>query len=193
MASLAATWQQRFFGVIQHPETANALRDASLRADMRAWTTALTAAVVEACAQMGWVATAKGHRLELLPVSRSEYLSLDAVAFAEGSGRWRFPTAVMELENKAQDDSIAYSLWKVLCVRAELRAVFCYRPDAEAGAPLVRRLRDEVISGMELQHLAGLHGETLVVVGSRGEAATFPYAFFKWWRLDANTGQFGLL
>lgn len=193
MPTLATTWQERFFEAIQRRETADALREASLRADMKAWTTALTAAVVEASKAMGWAATAKGHRLDLLPVARSEYLSLDAVAFADGAGRWRFPTAVMELENNAQEDRIAYSLWKVLCVRAELRAVFCYRRDADEAAPLVRRLRDEVIAGMGLEHLGGLHGETLVVVGSRGEAATFPYGFFKWWRLDANTAQFGLL
>ncbi len=193
MATLAATWQQRFFEAIQRRETADVLRDASLRADMRAWTTALTTAVVETCKAMGWAATAKGHQLDLLPVTRSEYLSLDAVAFVGGAGRWRFPTAVMELENNAQEDRIAYSLWKVLCVRAELRAVFCYRRDADEAGPLVRRLRDQVIAGMGLEHLGGLHGETLVVVGSRGEAATFPYGFFKWWRLDVNVAQFSLL
>lgn len=146
---------------------------------MKAWTTASTAVVVEACQAMGWTATAKGHRLDLLPVPRSEYLSLDAVAFAGGAGRWRFPAAVMELENSSQEDRIAYSLWKVLCVRAELRAVFCYRRDVDEAALLVRRLRDELIAGMELEHRGGLHGETLVVVGSRGEAATFPYGFFE--------------
>ncbi len=91
---------------------------------------------------MGWAAAAKGHRLAPLPEPRSEYLSLDAVAFADGGGRWRFPTAVFELENDASEDRIAYSLWKVLCGRAELRAVFCYRRDADEAAPLVRRLRD---------------------------------------------------
>lgn len=33
----------------------------------------------------------------------------------------------MELENSRDSERIAYSLWKVLCVRAELRIVFCYR------------------------------------------------------------------
>ena len=40
---------------------------------------------------------------------------------------------------------------------------------------------------------ADLSGETLVVVGSRDESATFPYGFFKWWKLDTNTGTFRLL
>ena len=36
-------------------------------------------------------------------------------------------------------------------------------------------------------------GETLVVVGSRAEAETFPYGFFSWWLLDGNTGTFSLI
>jgi len=34
------------------------------------------------------------------------------------------------------------------------------------------------------------HLETLVIVGSRSEAATFPYGFFKDWMLDTNTARF---
>jgi hypothetical protein len=35
---------------------------------------------------------ARGHRSDLLPVSRSEYLALDIVAFEiAGDRRWRFP------------------------------------------------------------------------------------------------------
>ena len=193
MADGLASWQRRFFEVIQARDVADVLRDASLQAKMKSWTTALTAAVVETCKAMGWYSTAKGHRLDMLPVPRSEYLSLDAVAFADGAGRWRFPKAVMELENNAQEDRIAYSLWKVLCVRADLRMVFCYRKDPDDAAPLVRRLRDEVIGGMGTEHLGDLHGETVLVVGSRGEAATFPYGFFKWWRLNAGVARFELM
>jgi hypothetical protein len=29
-------------------------------------------------------------------------------------------------------------------------------------------------------------GETIVVVGSRGESETFPDGFFKWWKLEQN-------
>ncbi len=192
MAALEKTWQQRFFEVVQARDAADSLRDASLQEDMTAWTTVLTEAVVMTCRAMGWTATAKGHRLDLLPVPRSEYLSLDAVAFSDGPGRWRFPKAIMELENNSQEDRIAYSLWKVLCVRADLRVVFCYRKDAEEGAPLVRRLRDAVIGGMATAHLTSLHGETIVVVGSRGESSTFPYGFFKWWRLSPGIGRFEL-
>jgi hypothetical protein len=44
---------------------------------------------------------------------------------------------------------------------------------------------------MEIPTRTGLGGETLVIVGSRSEAATFPYGFFKDWMLDINTARFG--
>lgn len=193
MATLATTWRQSFLAAIQRGDMAEALRDSSLRSDMRSWTVALTTAVVETCRTMGWHATAKGHRSGLLPVSRSEYLSLDALAFSDGKSRWRFPVAVMELENRADSDHIAYSLWKVMCVRTALRVVFCYRDGEQEGAPLVRALRDSVVAGMAPEERLGLAGDTLVVVGTRGEATTFPYGFFKWWALDVPTGQFQLI
>jgi hypothetical protein len=43
---------------------------------------------------------------------------------------------------------------------------------------------------MEIPARSSLGGETLVIVGSRSEAATFPYGFFKDWTLDANTARF---
>jgi hypothetical protein len=35
-----------------------------------------------------------------------------------------------------------------------------------------------------------LGGETVLVVGNRGEGGTFPWGHFKCWRLDANLGRF---
>lgn len=115
------------------------------------------------------------------------------MAFARGDNRWRFPVGVMELENSRDDDRIAYALWKVLCVRADLRIVFCYRHRAEEGSKLVRFLRNEVVSAIDLADRIALDGETLLVVGSRADSATFPYGFFKWWRLETNTGSFRLM
>ena len=46
---------------------------------------------------------------------------------------------------------------------------------------------------MDPQIRVKLEGRTVIVVGSRGDADTFPYGFFKWWRLDRNTGQFHLM
>jgi hypothetical protein len=124
-------------------------------------------------------------------VSREEYLALDVVAFRpEGDNHWPFPAAVFELENSRADDRVAYSLWKVLCVRTSLRVVFCYRRDADQGAVLLQKLADQVVRPMGLRDRGDVNGETLVIVGSRSEAAGFPYGFFKDWTLDANTGRF---
>ena len=118
-------------------------------------------------------------------------MGLDVIAFERSEGRrWRFPIAVFELENSLTDDKVAYSLWKVLCVRASLRVVFCYRPDSAQGSKLVRHLSDEVARAMEVQERIALSGETIIIVGSRNEAATFPYGFFKDWLFDPNVGRF---
>lgn len=172
-------------------EASSKLREAAEGGELKHWTQALTGIVVGTFAQMGWRGAARGHRSDLLPISRSEYLALDVVAFEiAGDRRWRFPIGVFELENSPVDDLVAYALWKVLCVRASLRVVFCYRRDASEGAELMRRLTDEVGRSMEIPTRSTLGGETLVIVGSRSEAATFPYGFFKDWTLDANTARF---
>jgi hypothetical protein len=186
-------WRLAFYETVNQHEIAGPLRDASLKEDYRAWTTALTAVVVATCSSIGWRASAKGHRAELLPVSRGEYLGMDAMAFAGGEGRWRFPTAVFELENSATDDVVAYSLWKVLSVRADLRVVFCYRPSPQDGPALVRLLKNDVVHAMGIEGRVALVGETLLVVGSRDNAASFPDGFFKWWKLDTNTGVFRVM
>lgn len=186
-------WRSAFFETVTRYEIAEPLRDASVQGDYRAWTTALTAVVVATCASVGWRASAKGHRTDLLPVSRGEYLGMDAMAFAGGDGRWRFPTAVFELENSATDDVVAYSLWKMLSVRADLRVVFCYRPSPQDGPALIRLLKNDVVQAMGIEGRVALGGETLVVVGSRDNAATFPHGFFKWWKLDINTGAFRVM
>ncbi len=150
----------------------------------------MTDAAVKTCRAVGLTASAKGYKLELLPIHRSEYLALDVVAFAEGEKRWRFPVVVMELENSAREDQIAYSLWKVLSVRADLRIVFCYRRNSEETPSLLRHLQEEVVEAMGLAGRVKLEGTTLLVVGSRSESETFPFGYFGWWSLDTNTGRF---
>lgn len=191
--TLAEKWQSAFLKIIQQHEYSPFLKEAALQERLSDWTKALTSVVIETSKSMGWQASAKGHYLQMLPVSRSEYLALDVVAFPDGKKRWRFPVAVLELENSKDDDRIAYSLWKVMCVRADLRIVFCYRRGADEGSRLISFLRDEVIHAMGLINRINLEGETLLVVGSRDSSATFPYGFFKWWHLDTNTGTFSLL
>lgn len=190
--TLAEQWRETFLAKVQADCFAVPLKEAALEERLSDWTKALTATSVVTCQALQWEAAAKKHRLTSLPVCRSEYLSLDVMAFGQAASRWRFPLAVIELENSKDDDKIAYSLWKVMCVRADLRVVFCYRREPTEGAELVRFLREEVVSALALPDRVKLAGETVVVVGSRNESSTFPYGFFKWWRLETNTGMFRL-
>jgi hypothetical protein len=190
--SLAEEWYAKFMETVRRHDASPALRDAALNAQLGPWTQALTTIVVGTCERMGWKSAARGHPSSLLPVPRQEYLGLDLVAFEPaGDRRWRFLVAVFELENSLADDRVAYSLWKVLCVRAELRVVFCYREDSAAGSKLVRYLGTEVAQAIKGTERVGLGGDTLLVVGSRNESRTFPYGFFKEWLFDANLGRFG--
>ncbi len=190
---LLIRWQSAFLRTVQRYEHAEPLRKAAVQGRLGDWTRELTHASVATCDALGWQASANWHKLELLSVSRSEYLTMDLVAFADEETRWRFPVATMELENSQDVDKIAYSLWKVLCVRAALRVVFCYRRSPQEDPALVRFLRDEVVGSMVIGDRADLGTEVLVVVGSRAESASFPYGFFKWWRLEHNTGFFELV
>jgi hypothetical protein len=187
--SIAEQWQATFWQTLQQHASAGCLKEAALQSRLGEWTRALTTVVVATCEAMGWRASAKGHSLDL-PIAHSEYLGLDVIAFEAGQTRWRFPVAVIELENSRDDNRIAYSLWKVLCVRADLRIVFCYRRSAEQASALIRFLCDEVVGAMSLETRIKLEGETLVVTGSRDESAVFPYGFFKWWQFENNTGTF---
>lgn len=183
-------WRAAFLKTVQQHDRAQLLKEAALEGRLGAWTKELTAVVVSTCQSLGWQASAKSHRLELLPVTGSEYLGIDVMAFAQGKTRWRFPAAVIELENSQSDDRVAYSLWKVLCLRADLRIVFCYRRSVAKGSALMRSLREEAIEAIGLAGRMKLEGETLVVIGSYDSSSTFPYSFFKWLRLDNNTGTF---
>lgn len=185
-------WREAFLEVVQESLTAAPLKAASLAEDLRAWTACLTSAVVASCGQLGWPAAAKGHRLEELPQAGQEYLSLDVMALSPDvtPGRWRFPIAVFELENHRADDRVAYSLWKVLCVRAPLRVVFAFRRDWEAGRCSVNAICDAVIGSLTVAERAALTGEIVLVMGNRGEGETFPHGYFKFWKLDTNVGRF---
>lgn len=191
MTSLATKWVSQFYAAIEYDRlTADELRDASLRIDLTRWTGTLTGVVVRSFEQIGLAAAGKGYRCSVLPVKRNEYLSQDVMAFPMAATGWRFPMAVCELENSADTDLVAYSLWKVLCVRCRLRLVFCYRPDPGAGPAFVAGLATSVVDAIPIAERASIDGETLIVVGSRNESSTFPYGFFKVWKLNSNTGRF---
>jgi hypothetical protein len=187
----ARPWLGAFMDSLCVSEIGTPLREAAIQGRLGPWTRALTDAVVATFPNLGWVGAAKGHASEFLPVERQEYLALDVIAFpAEPEHGWRFPVAVFELENSRGDDLVAYALWKVLCTRAGLRVVFCYRASFTGGVDLVGALTARLIAPLTINERTALGGETLLVVGSRDTGATFPYGFFKTWSLDANIGQF---
>ena len=114
------------------------------------------------------------------------------MAFAAGSraGRWPLPVASFELENRRSDDRVAYSLWKAICVRAELRVVFAFRRDWEASRRTVDAVCRDVIGSLTVAERMALTGETALILGNRGEGETFPWGYFKCWLLDTNVGRF---
>lgn len=191
-ADVAAAWIAVFSEVLRPPNLAEPLRKAASTGSLGEWTRLLTAAVVASCKQLGWPAAAKGHKLDLLPKPGQEYLGIDVMAFPPGVGEsgptWPFPLAVFELENVKE--RAAYSLWKVICVRAELRVVFAYRNDWAQVQELVQSLKREVIDGYSIEQRQTLDDRTLLITGSRGEGETFPHGYFKVWRLNPNIGAF---
>ena len=184
--------KRAFFEVLRQHEFASQMREAALSEDLAAWTKHLTAATIRTCDEMSWKAAAKGQRLQFLPEARNEYLTIDVMAFSSSTTaltRWPFPIAAFELENSKNLDRIAYSFWKLLCLRMPLRVLFCYRHDSSEGNAVIHFLQQEVLSSINMSP----EGETLVVVGSRGESSAFPYGFFRWWQLNPSTISFNVI
>lgn len=183
--------KRTFFNIVRQHEFASPLREAAISEDLAAWTRHLTVATITTCEEMGWKAAAKGQRLQFLPEARNEYLTIDVMAFSSSpaSTRWPFPIAAFELENSKNLDRIANSFWKLLCMRVPFRVLFCYRHDSSEGNAVLRFLHQEVLSPLNVS----LEGETLVVVGSRGESSAFPYGFFRWWQLNPSTISFNVI
>ena len=104
--------------------------------------------------------------------------------------RWPFPVAVFELENSPVDDPVGYSLWKVLCRSGGGTIRFRVSTGRRGGDRPRRRPRQSVIGGLSIADRIAIAGETTLIVGNRGGAETFPYGYFRAWRLDTNTGRF---
>lgn len=187
----AHDWTRSLYSVLDDDhETSATLREASSTGDLARWTQALTGLVARSLRELELEVAAKGHRCTALPVEREEYLALDIAAFQGAGSSWRFPVAVCELENSARDAVVAYALWKVLCIRDALRVVFCYRSARADATRLIGSLAHGVVGSMEIRDRERLGADTIVLVGSRSESATFPYGFFHAWRLNRNLGQF---
>jgi hypothetical protein len=185
--TLPLRWKEAFRANVSEPRIAEPLGAAAQSGRLREWTCQLTTVVVDCCTSLGWQTAAKGHSLRLLPQIGQEYLGIDAMAFnvAEGGIKWPFPIAVFELENSTRDDRVAYSLWKVLCIRADLRVVFAYRHDWNKANSLVSALREHLLATVPVQQRGNIRGETLLIMGSRSEGESFPWGYFKFWRLNS--------
>jgi hypothetical protein len=192
---VAAKWRDSFLRHLENSEVAEPLGQAAMAERVTDWTSLLTTVVVRSCGDFGWPVAAKGHPLAVLPQRGQEYLGIDVVAVPDSSGasisapRWPAPLAVFELENSPRDDRVAYSLWKVLSVRAKLHVVMAYRRTWEQAIALPNRVAADVLPG--LRHSGESHlDEVVFVMGSRSDGASFPWGYFKFWRLDHGVGRF---
>jgi hypothetical protein len=191
MAALARQWLDEFWPVVSARERADRLREAALGNRLDAWTSAATEVVVATSRVLGWDAVAKGSPSSVHPEVREKFVTIDVTAFARTADYpWPFPIAAFELKNSRRDDRVAYSLWKVLCLRAPLRMVFAYRPDADKGVALVADVAVRVIGGMSISDRTSLQGETAIVIGNRSGGEQFPWGYFRTWILNTNTGRF---
>jgi hypothetical protein len=191
MAVEAKEWYYTLRKVICQDDFAEPLREAALAHHLGQWTSLLTHAVVETCRSYSWVASAKEHETEVLPVPRQEYLGLDVIAFDKESpgstSKWRLPIAVFELENREDEDFIAYSLWKVMAIRCSLRGVFCYQRQPGKVSALTASLV-QVVDALEISH--GEESPLLLVVGTRSKAGMFPDGFFQPYYWDKEWCRF---
>jgi len=186
----AREWYKAFWLEVRHARWAEPLRDAALQQRLKNWTRHLTGAVVATCQSLGWTAVARGHLAEVLPVAKQEYLGIDVMAFpASKSQSWRRPVAVFELENRLEEDIVAYSLWKVSLICCPLAGVFCYRQDPEETGDLLSALAGGVMG--EFEGISQGQGRTtLLVVGTRSRGEDFPDGFFKPYVWDTAFRQF---
>ena len=195
---IGATWRVSFLKQLEDGSVAAPLRDAATAERLSEWTSALTSVVVRSCEELGWSVAAKGHPLALLPHCGQEYLGIDAMAFdvaceaGKSAARWQAPVAAFELENSPRDDRVAYSFWKVMLVRARLHVVVAYRRTWEEAIALPNRVASDVLPGLRQIREVSLD-EVIFVMGSRSDGESFPWGYFKFWRLDHGVGRFAKL
>jgi hypothetical protein len=95
------------------------------------------------------------------------------------------PEAVIELENMDDKSRIAYSLWKLLCIRSPLRILICYQNNENTIDKLIMYLREVVIKGNLKKDDKG---ELFIIVGNEGidenESWERYWQVYKWSRDD---------
>jgi len=93
------------------------------------------------------------------------------------------PAAVVELENNFDINKITYCLWKILCVRAPIRALICYQKGMDNVISLTKSLEDII---WQRGLLKGDSGDLFVIVGNdkKGESDWGDYFSVFEWRSD---------
>lgn len=124
----------------------------------------------------------------------SEYLGIDAVFIDDFEGNfmeesdWNpvgLPRAAVELENSYEQKRISYCLWKLLCVRAQIRVLICYQGNQINVNNLKERLEDLIWQGSLMK---GTDADLLVIIGNEGvkdeKSAWSDYFSVYEWRND---------
>ena len=115
------------------------------------------------------------HVARLRPENKElsgEYLNIDAVFIdrseydlIKNEREWDpfvLPRAVVELENSYNIKKISYCLWKILCVRAPIRALICYQRNTDKVTTLKQHLENVIWQGSLMK---GTDGDLLVIIG----------------------------
>src|SRR5260370_37969499 len=78
--------------------------------------------------------------------------------------------------------------WPCWCPhgRARLEPIFNWPRTRQ----LVGAIERDVVGSLKPEQRTSLDGQTVLVVGNRGEGETFPWGYFQFWMLDANLGRF---
>jgi hypothetical protein len=117
-----------------------------------------------------------------------EYLNIDSM-FIDKDAEWNeedwnplvLPTVVAELENKYENKDIIYSLWTILCIRAEIRVLICYQ-ETTGKVNSLKSSIDRMITQEKL--MQGEDSELLVIIGddSKDEDSEWNQYFkvFEW-------------
>jgi hypothetical protein len=106
-----------------------------------------------------------------------EYLGIDAVFIDDAeydlSGEERdpfvLPRAVVELENRYDPQKISYCLWKILCVRAPIRALVCLQKSNDKVTALKQQLENVIWRGSLTK---GSDGDLFVIIGDESVVGT---------------------
>jgi len=178
----------------QFQEFLHAINDKG-KVKRKQWTNILTEVVVGSCNSVGWNCTAKNHERDLLPFARarkeqSEYLTLDVVALRDSESAWSFPVLVAELETKQDSLRIFYDLWKISCIHARNKYLFCIQKNNADIDLLIKKINAEFLPSLHKTSFNTIHGDTFIIIGNLSKRGDLPHDFFECWKLDEKANKF---